>query len=128
VEPILDRLTRHGILLGLVTGNLTRIGWHKLKRAGLRQYFKFGAFGEMARTRGGLARLAIREARSRSWISRTAPISLVGDAPPDIIAARENSIRSIAVKTGITPPADLIGLHPDFLLHTLRDLRLRMVE
>src|SRR5438034_9389905 len=50
VEPLLARLTRRGILLGLVTGNLTRIGWRKLERAGLRQYFQFGAFGEMAPT------------------------------------------------------------------------------
>ena len=35
VVPVLERLTRRGVLLGLVTGNLTRIGWRKLERAGL---------------------------------------------------------------------------------------------
>jgi len=128
VAPVLDRLTRRGILLGLVTGNLTRIGWHKLGRAGLGHYFRFGAFGEMAGTRAGLARLAIREARTRGWIGRGAPISLVGDSPNDVIAARGSGIRSIAVRTGIAPPATLLGEHPDFLLRNLRDLRLRMVE
>ena len=127
VEPVLQRLTRRGILLGLVTGNLTRIGWRKLQRAGLRDYFRFGAFGEMARTRTGLARIAIREARSRSWIVRGAPISLIGDAPPDILAARGNRICSISVKTGITPPEELAALRPDYLLNDLRQLRLRMV-
>jgi phosphoglycolate phosphatase-like HAD superfamily hydrolase len=128
VEPLLARLTRRGILLGLVTGNLTRIGWRKLERAGLRAYFRFGAFGEMAPSRAGLAHLAIREARARGWIARSAPISLIGDAPSDIVAARSNGIRIIAVKTGITPPADLVALAPDFLLANLRHLRLRMVE
>ena len=127
VEPLLERLTRRGVLMGLVTGNLTRIGWRKLERAGLRDYFRFGAFGEMAGTRTGLARIAIREARSRGWIAPGAPISLIGDAPPDILAARGNRIRSISVKTGITPPEELTALHPDFLLTDLRDLRLRMV-
>jgi phosphoglycolate phosphatase len=127
VEPVLERLTRRGVLLGLVTGNLTKIGWRKLERAGLRDYFRFGAFGEMAKTRTGLARLAIREARSRNWIAPGAPISLIGDAPPDILAARGNRIRSISVKTGITPPEELAALHPDFLLRDLRELRLRMV-
>jgi len=127
VEPVLDRLTRHGVLLALVTGNLTRIGWRKLERAGLSGYFRFGAFGEMAATRTGLARLAIREARQRSWIGRQTPISLIGDAPPDILAARGNRIRSISVKTGITPPPELEALKPDFLLNSLRDLRLPMV-
>ena len=128
VEPVLDRLTRRGFLLGLVTGNLTRIGWRKLERAGLRRYFRFGAFGEMAKTRAGLARLAMREARRRGWIDRHAPISLIGDAPSDVIAARANGIRSIAVRTGITPVAELRAEKPDILLANLRHLRLRMVE
>jgi phosphoglycolate phosphatase len=128
VTMLLDRLTRRGHLLGLVTGNLTRIGWHKLDRAGLRPYFRFGAFGEMAATRGGLARIAIREARSKGWIGRKTPISLIGDSPNDVIAARDSGIRSIAVRTGITPPGELEAERPDFLLRTLRDLRLRMVE
>ncbi len=127
-EAALQRLRDRGILAGLVTGNLTRIGWRKLERAGLRGYFRFGAFGEMARTRGGLAKMAIREARRRGWIGRNAPISLVGDAPADIVAARENGVRSIAVQTGITPVEDLIACKPDLLLRSLRDLRLEMVD
>jgi phosphoglycolate phosphatase len=128
VITVLDRLTRRGILLGLVTGNLTRIGWHKLLRADLSRYFRFGAFGEMAATRAGLARMAIREARSHGWIGRGAPISLIGDSPNDVIAARGSGIRAIAVRTGITPPAELEAEGPDFLIRTLHELRLRMVE
>ena len=128
VEPVLERLTRRGILLALVTGNLTRIGWRKMERAGLKHYFRFGAFGEMARTRAGLARMAIREARDRGWVDRRVPVSLIGDAPSDIIAARANHIRAISVKTGITPPQELVDLRPDYLLPNLRYLRLRMVE
>ena len=128
VEPALQRLVRRGILLGLVTGNLTRIGWRKLERAGLRDYFRFGAFGEMAKTRAGLVRIAIREARRRGWIARGAPISLIGDAPADILAARANGIRAIAVATGLTAADELESHQPDILLKNLRDLRLRMVE
>jgi len=128
VEPVLDRLVRHGALLALVTGNLTRIGWRKLERAGLRGYFRYGAFGEMAATRGGLVALAIEEARRRRLIDAGTAISLIGDATSDIQAARQNSIRSIAVRTGITPVEDLIREGPDILLRNLRDLRLRMVE
>ena len=128
VRPLLERLTRRGILLGLVTGNLTRIGWRKLERADLRDYFRFGAFGEMANTRAELAKIAIREARRRGWIAPEAPVSLVGDAPADILAARRNRIRSIAVATGLTPAAELQAEEPDILLPNLRALRLRMVE
>jgi len=128
VEPLLERLTRRGILLGLVTGNLTRIGWRKLERAGLRRHFRFGAFGEMARNRAGLARLAIREARRQGWIGREAVVSLIGDAPQDIEAARANGIRAISVKTGISSVGELEKLRPDELLRDLREFRLRMVE
>jgi phosphoglycolate phosphatase len=128
VEPLLERLARRGILLGLVTGNLTRIGWRKLERAGLRRHFRFGAFGEMAKNRAGLAKLAIREARRQGWIGREAAVSLIGDAPQDIEAARANGIRAISVKTGISPVEELEALQPDELLSDLRELRLRMVE
>ncbi|HXS96732.1 MAG TPA: HAD hydrolase-like protein [Candidatus Limnocylindrales bacterium] len=120
VEQLLARLAGERLLLALVTGNLTRIGWRKLNRAGLDGYFHYGAFGEMAKTRAGLAKLAIRTALVQSWIARDAPISLIGDAPPDIQAARENGIRSVAVKTGITPPEELERLKPDVLLDDLR--------
>jgi phosphoglycolate phosphatase-like HAD superfamily hydrolase len=128
VEPVLERLARRGILLGLVTGNLTRIGWRKLERAGLRRHFRFGAFGEMARNRAGLAKLAIGEARRHGWIESDAVVSLIGDAPQDIEAARANGIRAISVKTGISPVEELEALQPDELLRDLRELRLRMVE
>jgi phosphoglycolate phosphatase len=124
VRPLLRRLQQQGVLLGLVTGNLTRIGWKKLERAGLKPYFRFGAFGEMAKDRAGLARLAIRHARAQGWIARSAPIALVGDAPSDIIAAQSNGIRSIAVHTGLSTRDDLLAHAPDLLLESLRGLSL----
>jgi phosphoglycolate phosphatase-like HAD superfamily hydrolase len=128
VEPVLEKLRNRGALLALVTGNLTRIGWRKLSRAGLRRYFRYGAFGEMAKTRSGLARMAIRQARVHGWIDRDTPISLVGDAPQDIEAARANRIRSISVQTGITPVAELEALQPDVFLRDLRELRLKTIH
>jgi phosphoglycolate phosphatase len=128
VPALLDRLARHGSLLALVTGNLTRIGWRKLERAGIAHYVRYGAFGEMAASRGRLVKWAIREARLRHSLPAQAPVALVGDATSDVIAARENGIRIVSVRTGITPVEDLEALQPDYLLRNLRDFRLRMVE
>jgi len=127
VRAVLARLQQRGVLLGLVTGNLTRIGWKKLERAGLRQYFRFGAFGEMARDRAGLVRLALREASQRGWINRTTPKALIGDSPADVEAAKANRVKSIAVYTGISTHAELAATEPDVLLEDLRKLRLEMV-
>jgi phosphoglycolate phosphatase-like HAD superfamily hydrolase len=125
VVPLLDLLQGRRTMLALVTGNLTRIGWRKLERAGLRHYFRFGAFGEMASTRGGLARLAVEQARREGVVDGT--ISLIGDATQDVLAARENGIRSIAVRTGITPPEDLEACTPDLLLDDLTQLDLSII-
>ena len=125
VLPLLESLTRRGTVLALVTGNLTRIGWRKLERAGLHLYFRFGAFGEMAPTRGGLARLAIDRAGREGLVDGS--ISLIGDATQDVVAAHENGIRAIAVRTGITPPEELEASVPDLLLDDLTQLDISLV-
>ncbi|MEP6714334.1 MAG: HAD hydrolase-like protein [Terriglobia bacterium] len=127
VMEFLDSLERRGTVLALVTGNLTRIGWRKLERAGVRRYFRFGAFGEMAPTRGGLAKMAIERARAEGMIGPASRISLIGDAPQDVIAAQENGIQSIAVRTGITPAGDLEACAPDHLLTDLTECELSIV-
>jgi phosphoglycolate phosphatase len=127
VRALLARLTALGIPLGLVTGNLTRIGWKKLERAGLKPFFHFGAFGEMAKDRAGLVRIALREARAGNWIGRRAAVALVGDAPADILAAKANRVRAVSVSTGISTPEELAGYSPDVLIADLRRLRLEML-
>jgi phosphoglycolate phosphatase len=122
VRTLLSDLERRGIPLALVTGNLTRIGWRKMERCGLKGYFRFGAFAEMARDRAGLARLAIRHARRAGWIEKDACISLVGDAPSDILAAKANRARAVAVSTGISTREELAAHNPDILLEDLTAL------
>src|SRR5271154_5302071 len=90
---LLYRLSRRGIVTGLVTGNLTRIGWKKMERAGLRRYLRYGAFAELARDRAGLVRIAVQQARREGWIDKTSPVSLIGDHPNDVRAAQANRVR-----------------------------------
>jgi phosphoglycolate phosphatase-like HAD superfamily hydrolase len=124
VRRVLYDLKRHGVPIGLVTGNLTRIGWKKMERAGLRHYFRFGAFAETAADRAALARNAIEHARRSRWIDAGSLVSLIGDAPSDILAARANGAQAIAVHTGISTRAELAALDPDVLLEDLRTLRI----
>ena len=127
VRRVLQKLDQHGVITGLVTGNLTRIGWTKLERAGLNHYFRFGAFAEEAHSRAGLVRVAVRHARSQKWLHKASPISLIGDHPNDILAARANSVRSIAVATGVVNYNDLLDYSPDILLPDLRALDIDML-
>jgi phosphoglycolate phosphatase-like HAD superfamily hydrolase len=127
VRTVLGRLKRRGFLVGLVTGNLTRIGWKKMERSGLKTYFHFGMFAEMGATRADLVGLAKREATRQGWISPQAPISLVGDHQNDVDAAKVNQVRAIAVATGLSSKEALAAHSPDVLLDDLRQLRLGML-
>jgi phosphoglycolate phosphatase-like HAD superfamily hydrolase len=106
---------------------LTRIAWKKMEHAGLKPYFRFGAFAELAKDRAGLVRLAIRHARREGWIGRESRISLIGDHPNDVNAARANNVRSIAVATGLVTLEELVSHSPDFALPDLRALKLEML-
>ena len=123
----LDRLSQGGIPLGLVTGNLSRIGWRKMQRAGLERYFSFGAFAEEAADRAGLVKRALAYARKRGWVGARTRVWHIGDHENDILAARANGVGSIAVATGLSPAKDLAALSPDRLLRDLRALRLEML-
>jgi phosphoglycolate phosphatase-like HAD superfamily hydrolase len=127
VRRLLYGLNRRGVVIGLVTGNLTRIAWKKMEHAGLKPYFRFGAFAELAKDRAGLVRLAIRHARREGWIGRESRISLIGDHPNDVNAARANNVRSIAVATGLVTLEELVSHSPDFALPDLRALKLEML-
>jgi phosphoglycolate phosphatase-like HAD superfamily hydrolase len=124
VRSLLGRLSRRGVVIGLVTGNLSRIGWRKMERAGLRPYFRFGAFAEMARDRAGLVRIAIRRARHEQWIGRDSNITLIGDHPNDVLAAQANGIRVVAVGTGIVSLDELQTHSPQIAVPDLRSLAL----
>jgi phosphoglycolate phosphatase-like HAD superfamily hydrolase len=125
VRTALRRLHASRIPLGLVTGNLTAIGC-KMEHSGLHRYFRFGAFAEQATTRAGLVAIALRQARRAGWLRRDTTVSLVGDHPNDISAAKLNGIRAIAVATGVVPRTVLAAHAPDLLLPDLRCMKLEM--
>ncbi len=118
VRGLLHRLERRRIPMGLVTGNLTRIGWTKMERAGLKRHFLFGAFAEQAPDRAGLVRIALGRPR------RASQVWLVGDHQNDVRAAQANGIRSLAVATGLSSRDELAACAPDLVVDDLRTLRM----
>jgi phosphoglycolate phosphatase len=118
VVDVLKRLRQDACVVGIVSGNLSAIGWKKMQRAGLRRYFRFGTFAEEGRTRGDLVRIAIQYARL-FHVKKNSPISLIGDHPNDVMAAKQNGVRSVAVATGIATRDELSAYHPDVLVDDL---------
>jgi phosphoglycolate phosphatase len=122
VGEFLSRLQGRGSALGLVTGNLSQIGWKKMELAGLREYFSIGAFAEDGRTRTHLAKVAAQRAKKQGLIGRECRISLIGDHTNDVEAAKSNGFQAIAVATGITPLEELRVSEPDILVEDLTQL------
>ena len=122
-RELLESLQRERIPSGLVTGNLSAIAWRKMEAAGLRTYFRFGAFAEMAETRADLARIAVQHASEQGWVGPNTTVSLIGDHPNDVDAARRNGLRAVAVGTGVTPLAELQASRPDKFFDDLSILR-----
>lgn len=125
VRETLRDLRSHNAVIGLVSGNLSSIGWKKIEQAGLREYFAVGAFAEDGRTRARLASIAASRAKTRALITKRARISLVGDHPNDIEAAKANGFIAVAVRTGLTPLSDLQSAEPDILVADLSELDIR---
>jgi HAD superfamily hydrolase (TIGR01549 family) len=108
---LLARLKSANKLLGVVSGNLERIAWLKLERAGLRDYFSFGCFSDHAELREHIFRNGIAQAQQR--LGRQATVCFVGDTPSDIHAARAVGVPVIALATGIFPAEALAEHAPD---------------
>ena len=124
VAHTLESLKSRGAVLGLVTGNLSVIGWKKVELAGVRTFFSVGAFAQDGRNRARLARLAALRATKLGLITKTSRIFLVGDHANDIAAARANGYHSIAVASGVTSFEELAAARPDTLVHHLAELDL----
>lgn len=122
VRETLEKLRARSAVIGLVTGNLSTIGWKKIERAGLREYFSVGAFAEDGRTRARLARVAAWGAKRQGLVSKEARISLIGDHMNDIQAAKANGFQSVAVATGLISLPDLRAAEPDILIANLCEL------
>jgi phosphoglycolate phosphatase-like HAD superfamily hydrolase len=115
-------LAAAGLTLGVLTGNARTVARAKLAAAGLDELFPLGAYGDEARTRGELVRLACDEAQRR--YGRSFPserIVLIGDTPRDIAAARAAGSKVLAVATGRYSLRELDAAGADAVLPDLSD-------
>lgn len=120
VVDLLSTLKSKNIPIGLLTGNIAEIGWEKMKRSGLINFFSFGAFGSMAFKRVDLIKIAAEEAGK--VLGRNVAVDelfIVGDSPLDIACARDGGIPVIAVGAGHFKSHELA--HADLTLESLEE-------
>ncbi|HMF78782.1 MAG TPA: HAD family hydrolase [Bryobacteraceae bacterium] len=121
-REVLCRLQARGAVLGLVTGNLSRIAWHKMELAGLREFFSVGAFSEDGSTRAHLVQCAVERARNARLVTHDCRVSHIGDHRNDIEAAKANGFQAVAVASGVMSCEDLRTFQPDILVENLAQL------
>lgn len=123
VGELLERLSGDThFAIGLVTGNMERGAWRKLRACGIAGCFGFGAFGSDSESRGDLPSIARdrgQEVHGRELDLREAVI--VGDTPEDVRCGHANGTRVLAVATGRHAMAELQAYRPDMVLEDLTD-------
>ena len=114
---------RKSVVLGLLTGNLSRGAELKLDHYGVWHFFEFGAFADDHHDRnelGAFARTRAKEKHGREFSSNE--IDVIGDTPRDIACGKALGARTIAVATGTWSREDLAQHNPDYLIDDFSDV------
>ena len=120
IPELLAKLQNAGKLLGVASGNLEVVGWHKVEAAGLRSFFSFGCFADHYEHREDVFRCAVEEVARR--LRPEATVCFLGDTPSDIRAARHAGARVIAVATGVHKREELLSHEPDVCVSSCAEL------
>lgn len=122
VREVLARLTKAGSLLGLLTGNLTRIAHAKMRQSGLSEYFATGGFGGESVERADLVPVALAHAVACFGVPlQPGQTVLVGDTPLDVAAGQAHGTLTCGVATGQFSTDALRAAGADLALESLAD-------
>lgn len=124
VLRLLDALERqHGVVLGLLTGNIARGAALKLRAAGIDpKRFRVGAFGSDAAHRPALPPIAARRAAELFGREPSGhEVVIIGDTPADVACAECINARTVAVATGGYSSAELRACGPYAVFEDLSD-------
>jgi phosphoglycolate phosphatase len=113
VPELLTELKAAGKIIGVTSGNVERIGWAKLKAAGIAEFFSFGSFSDRRESRTEIFRWGAQQARR---LCGNASVCFVGDTPADVAAAKACGFPVIAVATGIHSLQELAKSEPEMCI------------
>lgn len=120
VIELLTFLKQAEVPLGLLTGNIDKVAWDKLTRAGLAGFFDFGAFGNMALKRVDLITRAKEEANKNLGKNyQNGDFVIVGDTILDIACAKEGGIKVIGVAAANFSAEELLAAKADLVVNSL---------
>jgi phosphoglycolate phosphatase len=129
VLELLEKLkTRKHVVLGLLTGNVSRGAQLKLGHYGVWHFFEFGAFADDHHDRNQLGSFACARAKEKHGREFSADeIDVIGDTPRDIACGKALGARTIAVATGSWSREKLAKHAPDVLIDDFSDVN-RLID
>ncbi|MEM8484525.1 MAG: HAD family hydrolase [Bacteroidota bacterium] len=121
VHALIEQLhAQPNVQLAILTGNLEKTAYLKLKGIGLESYFPFGAFASDHADRYQLPPIAVQRALDHTGHQYEGKnVVIIGDTKHDILCGRSINVMSIAVSTGHYNAEDLHIHNPDVLLDDL---------
>lgn len=122
VDNLLAKLKESDVLMGLLSGNIGDMAWNKMEMAGIKDYFSFGAFGDMADTRPELVGVAQNQIKAKFNLEiPKEQFVIIGDSPLDVVTAKKAGTKCIAVSTGSSDKTKLSLENPELVVDTLSE-------
>jgi phosphoglycolate phosphatase-like HAD superfamily hydrolase len=109
--------------LGVLTGNLSVVAEEKLRLTGIRAYFVETFYSDGYFERGELVRDAVHTCVGKYRLRDNESVTIVGDTPRDVEAAKNNGAKAIAVASGSFSEGDLAAAGPDAVFPDLNPRR-----
>lgn len=123
VDALLAALKERDVLMGLLSGNIEAMAWNKMEMAGIKDYFSFGAFGDMAQARPELVEVAKKQIKNKFEISiPNDRFVIIGDSPLDVVTAKKAGTKCIAVATGSAKREQLAAENPELVVDSLKEM------
>ena len=111
IVQLLKSLKTSDKMIGVASGNLEPVGWHKIKAAGLRDFFSFGFFSDHHESRTEIFRNALEHVNVQ--LGPGARVCFIGDTPSDVEAAKQVGAQILAVASGTFSVEELTACSPD---------------
>lgn len=111
IVQLLESLKANKKVIGVASGNLQIVGWHKIEAAGLRDFFSFGFFSDRHESRAEIFRNAFEHVNVQ--LGPATRVCFIGDTPSDVEAAKQVGAQILAVASGTFSFEELTACSPD---------------
>lgn len=105
--------------LGILTGNLSVVAEEKLRLTGIRTCFDETFYSDSYFDRSDLVRDAVQTCARKYRLRDNESVTIIGDTPRDMGAAKGNSAKAIGVASGFFSEGELAAAGADAVFRTL---------